>query len=253
MTDHSAADDPQAHGAGPKTGGGYAALRNQILENPGVVLNDLDVMRALISSETPEADGKVVDLRSIALERLEDRLNRLEDTHRHVIAAAYDNMTGTSQIHKAILTILEPTDFETFLIMLSSDLQRHLRVDALSLCLETSVLAQNNPNDTELAFAEGMSFVPPGTIADIFTHGRPHDGKTVLLQRYADPLIFGEMMSQRLKSSALIALDLGPENLPGVLAFGALDASVFDPSKATDLLVFFGAAFERVLRRWLGS
>ncbi len=52
----------------------------------------------------------VVDLRGIAMERLEERLDRLEDTHRSVIAAAYDNLAGTNSIHRAVLRLLRPAE-----------------------------------------------------------------------------------------------------------------------------------------------
>ena len=71
------------------------AVREQILQDPARVLEDRDIMRALISADEASRGGNVVDLRTIALERLEARLDRLEDTHRHVIAAAYDNLAST--------------------------------------------------------------------------------------------------------------------------------------------------------------
>ncbi|MEM9851542.1 MAG: DUF484 family protein, partial [Pseudomonadota bacterium] len=50
---------------------------------------------------------------------------------------------------------------------------------------------------------------------------------------------------------ALLQLDLGPGNLPGMLALGSEGEDQFTPQKGADLLVFFASAFERVLRRWL--
>ena len=55
--------------------------------------------------------GNIVDIRGIAMERLEHRLDRLEDTHRSVIAAAYENLAGTNQIHRAILRMMDPWIF----------------------------------------------------------------------------------------------------------------------------------------------
>ncbi|MGB0798616.1 MAG: DUF484 domain-containing protein, partial [Planktomarina sp.] len=76
-------------------------LREKILNNPGVILDDPDVMRALVSADDLMRGGNVVDLRGIAMDRLETRLDRLEETHKSVIAAAYDNLAGTNQIHRA--------------------------------------------------------------------------------------------------------------------------------------------------------
>ena len=74
-----------------------------------------DVMRALITANDRAMGGNIVDLRGVAMERLEARLQRLEETHRSVIAAAYENLAGMAQVHRAILAFLEPITFEGFL------------------------------------------------------------------------------------------------------------------------------------------
>ena len=94
-------------------------LREAIIAKPDAVLDDQDVMHALISANEKSMGGNIVDLRGIAMERLEARLDRLEDTHRSVIAAAYENLAGTNQIHRAILQLLDPLEFEPFLARLS--------------------------------------------------------------------------------------------------------------------------------------
>ena len=97
-------------------------LREAIISQPDVILDDTDVMQALIAANEKAMGGNIVDLRGIAMERLETRLDRLEDTHRSVIAAAYENLAGTNQIHRAILRMLDPTEFETFLAILAAKL-----------------------------------------------------------------------------------------------------------------------------------
>ena len=82
-------------------------LREKIIAQPEVILEDQDLMRALIAANERAMGGNIVDLRGIAMERLEARLDRLEDTHRSVIAAAYENLAGTNQIHRAILRMLD--------------------------------------------------------------------------------------------------------------------------------------------------
>ena len=81
--------------------------RERVLQDPDLILDDRDVMRALITANDRQMGGNIVDMRGIAMERLEDRLDRLEDTHRSVISAAYENLAGTNQIHRAILKLLE--------------------------------------------------------------------------------------------------------------------------------------------------
>ena len=84
-------------------------LREKIIAKPESILDDQDLMRALIAANEKAMGGNIVDLRGIAMERLETRLDRLEDTHRSVIAAAYENLAGTNQIHRAILLAEPPS------------------------------------------------------------------------------------------------------------------------------------------------
>jgi len=74
-----------------------SVIRDKILAQPAVILDDQDVMRALIEANDRALGSNIVDLRGVAMKRLEDQLDRLEDTHRSVIAAAYENLTGTNQ------------------------------------------------------------------------------------------------------------------------------------------------------------
>ena len=113
-------------------------LRTRIMAEPDVVLEDPAVMRALVVANERALGSNVIDLRGIAMERLEARLDRLEETHRSVIAAAYDNLAGTNQIQRAVLRMLEPTEFDDFLRDLTGAVAEILRVDCATLVLESN-------------------------------------------------------------------------------------------------------------------
>ena len=129
------------------------ALREHIIAQPDVILEDQDLMRALVSANERAMGENIVDLRGIAMKRLETRLDRLEDTHRSVIAAAYENLAGTNQVHRAVLRMLDPFEFETFLTGLSGEVAHILRVDTIRLVLET-VQKESDPVVKKL---EGMA------------------------------------------------------------------------------------------------
>ena len=112
-------------------------LRAKLIAEPDVILDDRDLMKALIAANEKAMGTNIVDLRGIAMQRLETRLDRLEDTHRSVIAAAYENLAGTNQIHRAILAMLDPAGFEDFLKNLGGEVLQILRVEAIRLVLET--------------------------------------------------------------------------------------------------------------------
>lgn len=233
-------------------GGATDDVREQILKDPGTVLNDRDVMRALISADETGRGSNVVDLRSIALERLEARLDRLEDTHRHVIAAAYDNLASTNQIHRAVLAILEPDVFGDFLALIETDLAGILNVASVRLVLESSAATPELLPQLQDEFGGGVSFCAPGDVMRYITGGRKSTARPVTLRALAhvEPAFFGEA-SSRVKSEALLKLDLGEGNLSAMLVLGSEAVDQFTPQKGADLLVFFASAFERVLARWL--
>ena len=125
-----------------------SALREAIISSPNVILDDKDVMRALISANERAMGDNVVDLRGLAMERLEERLDHIQDTHRSVIAAAYENLAGANQINRAILQMLEPMEFAQFLRDLNGKVADILRVDAVKLVLESG--NSNAPHIKEL-------------------------------------------------------------------------------------------------------
>lgn len=225
------------------------ALRETIISRPDMILDDQDVMQALIAANERAIGGNIIDLRGIAMERLENRLDRLEDTHRTVIAAAYENLAGTNQIHRAILRMLEPVSFETFLRDLDGEVAQILRVDAVRLVLE-SLETDDDPAICRLG--DVLAVVQPGFIADYLSAGREVPLRQITLRQAdgADPIVYGAK-SAWIRSEACLRLDFGPGRLPGMLVLASEDPHQFTPQQGTDLLAFFAGVFERTMRRWL--
>ncbi|MAM63088.1 DUF484 family protein [Maritimibacter sp. UBA3975] len=225
-------------------------VREELLTKPEAILEDQDMMRALIAANERAMGANIVDLRGIAMERLEARLDRLEDTHRSVIAAAYENLAGMNLIHRATLRILEQEDFEAFLRELGTDIADILRVDCLRLVLET---VQEEENEAIRKMGDVLVTAPVG-FSDTYV-GRPRDvgGPAVVLRQVQeqDKRLFGDS-GYWIRSEAIIRLDLGEGRLPAMLVMGAEDPHQFKPGQGTDLLSYFGGVFERTMRRWLG-
>jgi uncharacterized protein len=222
-------------------------LRDRLLAAPESILNDSALMRALIEANDRAAGDNVVDLRGVAMERLAGQLTRLEDTHRNVIAAAYDNLAGTRQVHRAILCLLEQMSFPDLLSCLNVEVAEILRVDSIRLVLETS------RKDADPSLAEAgkvLVIAEKGFVVSYLGSGRNVDVKPLTLRpatKHA-PAVFGEAA---IRSEALLQLDLGPGRLPGLLALGAADPYQFKPTHGTDLLAQLAGVFERLMRRWL--
>ena len=226
------------------------ALREAIISRPDVILDDKDLMHALIAANERAMGGNIVDLRGLAMERLEARLDRLEDTHRSVIAAAYENLAGTNQVHRAILRMLDPLEFEGFLRDLGGEVAEILRVDVVKLVLES---VQNDKDPAVQRLGDVLNVAEPGFIDSYLTNGRGGTVRQVTLRQVqdADPAVYGDD-GNWIRSEACLKLDFGDKRLPGLLVMGAEDPHMFGPQQGTDLLAFFTGVFERAMRRWLG-
>jgi hypothetical protein len=224
-------------------------LRDRILSQPETLLEDRDVMNALVAANERAMGNNIIDLRGIAMQRLETRLERLEDTHRSVIAAAYENLAGTNQVHRAILQMLDPLSFEDFLKTLATDVAATLRVDCVRLVLESKV----EGDDPALRRLGDVLYVAePGFVATYVSSGRNVPLRPVTLRQVmpeGDALYGGR--AGYVRSEALLRLDFGRGRLPGMLVLGAEDPHHFKPTQGSDLLAFFAGVFERTMRRWL--
>ena len=152
----------------------------------------------------------------------------LKDTHRSVIAAAYENLAGTNQVHRAILRLLEPVEFEDFLRTLGEDVAEILRVDHITLVLETTV-RQEDPAVEKLGGV--LTVVEPGVIDAYLSQDRGGPARDAVLRpvQHPNPTIFGAMAG-RLRSEACLRLDLGKGRLPGMVVMGAKDPEPFHTS-----------------------
>lgn len=239
--------------AAPAPAPEVAALRAAILAHPEAVLDDLAVMRALVEAD-PQEGRKVTDLRSVLVRRLESRLSQLEQTHRSVIAAAYENLAGTAQVHRVVLMLLEQEGLSAFLRALLVAAPQVLAVDVARLVIETGEEAPGPVGDLDEGLGPRVVAMPPGAIDAYIALDDTPERDGVWL-RHAPPeaeLVYGDEAGLA-GSEALIALDLGGGGRRGLLAFGAEDARRFSAEHGTDLVAFLGGVVARSLRRWLGA
>lgn len=221
------------------------ALRAQVLRDPALVLDDRAIMAALIEAAGGEARN-VVDLRGALVRRLETRLERLEHAHRTVIAAAYENLAGASQVHRVALMLLEAESPAAFARALLVEAAEVLAVDAARLALEGEAALAGLDD----ALAARTPALPEGAI-DAYLALGDAPGRDGVWLRPTPPeaeLLFGDAAA-RLGSEALIVLEMGRAR--GLLAFGAEDPDRFAPEHGADLVAFLGGVAARVGRRWL--
>lgn len=219
-------------------------IRARVLADPSLILNDRDVMRALVAAREAELGDNVIDIRGRAMEALEHRLDRLEFTHESVISNAYENQAGMQTIHRAVLSLLEPMDFGAFLDTLEADVAPILRIDTLKLVME-AVEPSTQPH------ASGaLVVVPPGSVGRMIAAGRKAPrGDDIVLRRASSET--RAVHGDEVRSEALLPFDLGPGRRPALLVMGSFDPARFSPAQGTDLLRFFAQVFRLVLIGWL--
>lgn len=211
--------------------------RDRLLADPGAILADRDLMRALVAAREAEVGDNVIDIRGRAMQALETRLDRLESTHESVIAAAYDNQSGMAVIHRAVLGLLETADLADFIAALQTDIAPLLRIETLRLVIE---------DDPALDLPRDAVEVPHGTIDRILTAGRRAPrGDDIVLR--AALVVTRPLHGRTIASEALLPLDLGPARPRTVLLMGSSDPTRFMPAHGTDLLRFFGQVFRMAL------
>ncbi|MCZ0960569.1 DUF484 family protein [Paracoccus benzoatiresistens] len=213
-------------------------IRDKLLADPGVILGDRDLMRALVAAREAELGDNVIDIRGRAMEALESRLDRLESQHESVIAAAYDNQSGTAVIHRAVIGLLESSDLAELVDSLQSDIAPLLRVETLRLVVE--------PDPAIPGLPENAVIVPEGAIGRIVAAGRRTPRGDDIVLRPSSP-ITQVMHGRVVASEALLPIDLGARRPRAMLLMGSADRSRFMPAHGTDLLRFFAQVFRLVL------
>ena len=226
-------------------------FRKRILQDPEALLNDREVMRALISASSNNAPTNVIDLKSVVLKRVEGSVDEIEGQNSNIISAAYKNISTTFRVHSAILEALEPKTFTEFLNFLKTDWANSLGIDVARLCLEAPSISKDDIPQLQTEFGPSVIFLQEGEIDHYITLGQDNDPRSVTLRqiRKGASNIYSNIAPE-LRSEALMKLDLGQGNSPGLLLLGSINPDQFLPNMGTDLFVFYGSIFEKVMQRW---
>lgn len=219
--------------------------RARALREPEAILEDPEVMRALVAADDRRRGGNVVDMRGLAMSRLEDRLSKLEDAHRTVIENACENLAGTNQVQRAVLALLDSAGRDDLLAAMTGTVPGMLRVESARVVLEGSAAGDGPVHPAVACRAPGTIRALTGAAPDAPL--RPvtlRDGVSV------DPSLHAV---RGIRSEALILLDLGGGRHSALWLLGSTDGALFRPGQGTDLLAFLGGCAERLLRRHMGG
>lgn len=195
--------------------------------------------------------ANITDIRSIAMDGLKIRLNQPEYTRRSGKTAAHENLSGTSQIHRAIRHIMEAWDFPTLIEELQSKVRQILMVDFIALVSESPNKGAR-PLKANLVIYNIITIVLPVFNDTYLTKGHNIAVRIVVLRKVLErPNKICDPDMALIQSGAALRLSIERGLLTCALILSAEDHRKFCRQQGTDLLVFFSSFFERTLRCWL--
>ena len=226
-------------------------LREEILAKAHEILNDETLLRALIEASDKNLGSKIVDLRSVAMQKMDGELKKLKRSNQQVISTAYENLVGMKQVHQVVLKSLEQNNFDEFITNLDTEACNILRVDCIKIGLETHSSLQNNEKyDSKLS--KLLDLYPVNFVDTYISQGENNNIDDVILRPTpkGSEQLYGKV-SKNLKSEGCIKLNIGNKKIIGILALASKEREKFTAQQGVELLKFMGSVFERRISHWL--
>ena len=226
-------------------------LGEEILVKAHEILNDETLLRALIEASDKNLGSKIVDLRSVAMQKMDGELKKLKRSNQQVIATAYENLVGMKQVHQVVLKSLEQNNFDEFITNLDTEACNILRVDCIKIGLETHSSLQNNEKyDSKLS--KLLDLYPVNFVDTYISQGENNNIDDVILRPTpkGSEQLYGKI-SKSLKSEGCIKLRIGNKKIIGILALASKEREKFTAQQGVELLKFMGSVFERRISHWL--
>ena len=228
-------------------------VRDYILDNLDLVINDTEVIQALVDAQNKEnaQDGddsdNVIDLKQSLIKRLDKQLNQLTKKHKTILSVVQENVTTSRQIHRAMLSLLQPQNTVEFVKFVDEELAEMLNIDAARLCLEVGGFTKKFMETLQTKADGQFTFLPTGNVAHYIAGERGAQTRVCVLRALDNghEKIYTDK-AQEIRSEAALKLTLSDEKT-AMLVLGAEDTAHFAPKMATDFLLFFAAIFEHVL------
>ena len=209
----------------------WFAARALLLQNPDLVREDGDLLRALGLRHMP---SNVVEFGPAALSRLQAARDKESTARQEVESLARANFTAQAQTHALIVELLEARNNADLAYRLNEAVQRRFGLEAAAIAIEG-----NGP------VPSGWRKLPVGLLDLILGC----DGLCRMGPSMAGEELFGEE-GQHVESVALVRVALWDPARQGVIAFGSCEADGFTPDMGVELVAFVARVVERIADRW---
>lgn len=208
-------------------------IREFLMRNPDFVREDAELFARV--TESPSTEG-VIDIGNAAREKLVGELRQYKALNEGIVETARANLAIQSQIHAAVLGLLEVDSLAGLDRKISSRLTGALGVDVCRVLIE---------GHAPLKSAESILGASEGMVAGVM-------GERVELLGTVDSERAHEIYGQqgaRMRSQAIVRLDFHGHD--GLFALAARDPHLFQFGQGTELLNFLARVTERLIVQWM--
>jgi uncharacterized protein YigA (DUF484 family) len=209
------------------------SVRAYLRDHPDLVREDGELM-ALIA-RIDAGDG-IVDLGAAARSKLLEEVRQLKALNTGIVETARANLAIQSQVHMAVLGLLESESMATLDRKIAGRVTGALGIDVCRVYIE---------GHAPLPSGEAILGCSEGLIADVLGQKIERLGP---VDEALGKTLYGAQ-GTRVKSHAIVRLDFNGHD--GLLAIAARDPHLFQMGQGTELLNFLGRSIERLIVRWL--
>ena len=209
-------------------------------QNPGFLNDRPELLTTLIPPEQNHGGG-ILDMQKFMLERLQGELTRFGSREQALLAVAESNADVQRCVFAATKALLDAKSFEDLIKIILKKMPKMFDISAAALCIEAGDHVPVGATEN------GIIVVEPGALDSLIESEHSVALKSNI---EGDKAIFGSRAT-KVRSAALLRLDLGSKVPNGLLALGAKSPTGFDPRQGTELLSFFTYVLQRTIRRWL--
>lgn len=211
-------------------------------QNPDFFIQQPDVLDSLELSQSPQG---TISLSQRQLQRLQEKNRHLQEQLHALIDNAHSNSELQQRVHQLSLKLMDTSDFDELLTILTAELKQEFAADEVALRLfyqgdDVPDLPLPSLN-VQFVHADDDSLRVFDTL---FTKQSPICGRLTKAQK----AVLFDKVSEQVESVA--TLPLGHEPCAGVLAIASHDPNRFHADMGTVYLSFLGEVFMRLLRRF---